>query len=216
MKTKSLAAVFFIILVVIPIFFVSLLGENNRIDDLVDNYFSKLQVEDFSGECPPISINQTANKIDEGVICSNKNFVFIISLLQLFDLLNTADYSVNIKRDSFWIPFISEDTITVSVNLVATENDEEINYFDDIKYLPGLFVVQRKDLRWEIKNISLNSPELISLFNSFKNTLDFEKYIKKTDTGYEFNNVVINKNNVTVLDRLLLKLNIQKINNILE
>jgi len=193
-------------------FFVSLLGENHQIDDSINNYFTKLKAEDFSGKCIPISINSNAVSKTE---CSNDNFIFILSVLKQFDLVGSKSYTVQLKRNHFWIPYISSDTVAVSLSL-SDNTEGGLVLFSNSQYISELFIVKRNNLSWNIHEIRIDDPQLIETFYHFKNTLNLDKYITKTKTGYIFNQVEIDNSTTTEVDKVLLKYNLQKVKEFLK
>jgi len=199
-------------IVFILAFFVSVLGENHKIDDLISAYISNLEEKEFSDKCIPVSINSELNNESS---CNQDNFVFFMSLLKRFNIFTAKNYSVKITRDNFWIPFYSDDTVKVSLSLLNSELEEDMGIFDEYEYISNIFIFKRQDLRWELHEISIIDPDLIKIFNDIKQNLNFNKYIKNTPEGYIFNNVEVNINNITNVDKLLLKFNLQKINNAL-
>ena len=213
MKFKFFGTVVFLALGVL-LFFASLLGENYHVDELVDNYFTDLKVGEFFEQCIPISI--ASNKLSE-TTCSNDNFIFILSILKHFDLVGAKSYTVELKRSHFWIPYISSDTVAVSLSL-SQDTDDLFDMLDISKheYISDLFIIKRKVLSWSIHEISITDPQLIEIFYHFKNTLNSNKYIAKTKQGYVFNNTEIDNSAMTEVDKMLLKYNIQKLNQFLK
>jgi len=195
----------------ILLFFVSLLGENHHIDDLISSHISKLEKENFSNECVPILIN---SEVSNELSCNQESFIFLVSLLKRFDLFTAKNYSVNTTRDVFWIPFYSDDIVKVSLSLVDTEVDD-MGIFDEYEYISNIFIVKRHNSGWKLHEISIMDPVLIKIFHEVKEDLNFNKYIKKTTKGYIFNNVEVNTNDITYLDKRLLKFNLQQINSAL-
>jgi hypothetical protein len=212
MKFKYFGILLFSVFGFLLFFFVSLLGENHHIDDSINNYFTKLKAEDFSGKCIPISI--TSNTVSKAE-CSNDNFIFILSILKHFDLVGSKSYKVQLERSHFWIPYISSDTIAVSLSL-SNNTDGALDLFGHSQYISDLFIIKRNNLSWSIHEIRLNDPQLIKTFNHFKNTLDLDKYITKTKTGYIFNKVEIDNSTTTEVDKILLKYNLQKVKEFLK
>jgi hypothetical protein len=212
MKFKFFGILLLTVFVLLLFFFASLLGENHHIDDSINNYFTKLKAEDFSGKCIPISITSDAVSKTE---CSNDNFIFILSVLKHFDLLGSKSYTVQLKRSHFWIPYISSDTVAVSLSL-SDNTEGGLAIFSNPQYISELFVVKRNNLSWSIHEIRIDDPQLIKAFYHFKKTLDLDKYITKTKTGYIFNQVEIDNSTTTEVDKILLKYNLQKVNEFLK
>ncbi|NRA84837.1 MAG: hypothetical protein HRU22_14035 [Gammaproteobacteria bacterium] len=200
------------------LFFVSLLGENHRINDLIKEHFIKLKAEDYSAKCIPISIGSIILEHQNQQVCDTQNFLLSLSLLKKFDLLAAKDYNVNIKRDNFWIPYFSNGTVTVSLKLQNTSEQDYFSFnsqFEDA-YVKELFIVKRKNWRWVIDQVNLNEPTLVEIFNDFQKTLNFDKYIEKTTEGYNFHDISIESQKLTGLDKRLLRFNLQKVAELLD
>ena len=227
-KSKLIVMLCIVMLLCIPLTFVSLLGENNHANTLIQDYFKQVQQENFAGSCLPIKIADkaenkpvisseisTLNTTSEND-CANNNFVFVLTLLDHFSLLEESDYVVNIERDNFWLPWLTNDEVTVSINLISRKVLESQGLFEKHNYINQLLVVQRDGLTWRIKEARLNTPELITRFTQYKNNLDFEKYLAKTATGYQFKPVSIDISDMTAVEKKLLKFNLQKLEKIVK
>ena len=195
----------------ILLFFISLLGENHHIDDLISSHINELEKQSFSSNCVPIFIN---TEVNNELSCNQDSFIFFVSLLERFNLFSDKSYSVKVVRDDFWIPFYSDDIVKVSLSLVDSEVDE-MGIFNEYEYISNIFIVKRQDSAWKLDQVSIIEPALMKIFNKMKKNINFNKYITKTENGYELNNIEIDTNNMTNVDKLLLKYNLQKINSVL-
>jgi len=99
---------------------------------------------------------------------------------------------------------------------LSDNTEDGLTIFSNPQYISELFVVQRNNLSWSINEIRIVDPQLIKAFYHFKNTLDLDKYITKTKTGYIFNQVEIDNSTTTEVDKILLKYNLQKVNEFLK
>ncbi|MEW6991955.1 hypothetical protein AADZ91_14890 [Colwelliaceae bacterium 6441] len=212
MKAKIIVILFVVILIVIPLFLASILGENDHIDDVVDDYFGNLKKGDFSGTCIPIFVEQGTIDKSQNTVCSNENFLLTISLLKYFELKDIDNYLVKIKRDNFWFPFISESEVLVSISLIDKDINDGFSIFDDAEYITGLFAIKRVGLSWKASSISIIEPKLLGIYKSYKSEVDFEKYLKKIDAGYKFSDIIIDSRDMTEVDKLLLRFNLQEVN----
>ncbi|MBE3933146.1 hypothetical protein HJ148_23555 [Vibrio parahaemolyticus] len=107
-------------LAVVVSFFVivSVAGENSRADEIVGELFIKLKNEDFSSECIKVVAGSNQNFDSH---CDQDMFVFTVSLLKRFDLLDGSNFSINLKKENYWFPFINNQGIRVSLNLSQTQ-----------------------------------------------------------------------------------------------
>jgi hypothetical protein len=193
----------------ILLFFISLLGENHHIDDLITHHISKLEKERYSNNCVPISIN---SEVENELSCNQDSFIFYVSLLERFDLFSAENYYIKVTRDVFWIPFYSDDVVKVSLSIVVPEANA-VGIFKEYEYISDLFIVKRQNSGWVLDEASIMEPALIKIFNQMKNNINFNKYTTKTENGYQFSNIEIDTKNISNVDKLLLKFSLQKINN---
>ncbi|NAW70065.1 hypothetical protein CAG54_13160 [Vibrio sp. V27_P1S3P104] len=197
------------LVVVVSFFFVvSVAGENSRADEIIGELFIKLKKEDFSSECIKI-VTDNAQNFDS--YCDQDMFVFTVSLLKRFDLFNGSNFSINLKKENYWFPFINNQGIRVSLNLSQTEKSSFFKLSNDLDYVTDLFVIKRTGFKWKIDSITINEPELATIFNETRKQIDFKKYLVQLDSGYQINEIIINEGEFTDIDKLLLKFSVEKL-----
>ncbi|MFW1586376.1 hypothetical protein ACEWBR_21965 [Vibrio parahaemolyticus] len=197
-------------LAVVVSFFVivSVAGENSRADEIVGELFIKLKNEDFSSECIKVVAGSNQNFDSH---CDQDMFVFTVSLLKRFDLLDGSNFSINLKKENYWFPFINNQGIRVSLNLSQTQKSSFFKLSNDLDYVTDLFVIKRTGFKWQIDSITINEPELAKIFNDTKKQIDFQKYLVQLDSGYQLNEMIIHEGEFTDIDRLLLKFSVEKL-----
>lgn len=212
-------AVLICITVFLSIFsFAGLLGENHRIDDLVNEHFNKLKAEDYSVKCFPIVVENQPVDFDKSAECHDQSFLLYISLLKHYDLLGDDNYSVNTERSGFWIPYLLPGEIKVSLSFQKQSDQSLIPLIDESEaiFIKDLFIIKRDKWNWVISEAHINDANLVDIYNAFSMSLDFDKYIQKTETGYQFNSVTIKSEDVTHIDKRLLRFNLQKVAELLK
>jgi len=223
MKTPKKSFPYTVMFIGIVLFFsifvgAGLMGENHRIDDLINEHFTKFKDENYSTKCFPISIDSRVVKVEEDNLCNNQNFLLYISLLKKFELIGGGKYSVNIKRNSFWIPFIKSENISVSISLQKESDKSWIPFVGNNNevFINDLFTVKRNKWNWDISRVVVIDPDLVKIFTGFETSLDFNKFIEKTDTKYQFNSEIIDSENITDIEKRLLRFNLQKVAELLK
>ncbi|WP_216639317.1 hypothetical protein, partial [Vibrio fujianensis] len=143
--------------------------------------------------------------------CDQDMFVFTVSLLKRFDLFNGSNFFINLKKENYWFPFINNQGIRVSLNLSQTEKSSFFKLSNDLDYVTELFVIKRTGFKWKIDSITINEPELATIFNETSKQIDFKKYLVQLDSGYQLNEIIINEGEFTDIDKLLLKFSVEKL-----
>ncbi|WP_047049755.1 hypothetical protein [Vibrio mexicanus] len=201
-------AFFSVVTIFLFFFLVSVAGENSRTDSIVEEFVISVTNEDFSNEC--ISV-VTLNSEDADLDCEQNMFVFAVSLLKRFEFLESDSPYIYLKRENYWIPFIHNEGIRLSLSLSETERTDWFGLSDDIDYVSDLFVIKRNGFRWQIDSITIMEPELAAIYHNMKEQIDFDKYLVKVDSGYQIKDVTINDHLFTEEDRLLLKFSVEKL-----
>lgn len=195
------------------IVYVSILGDNHKIDYLVNQFFTDIQQRKFDSVCTVITPELTSG-MDSGESCLDFCFLLELSMLQHFSLENRNDYNVEIKKSHFWIPYLSPDTISVSVGFTEKHDNLVKNFFQEIPadtYIKDLILIERKRGGWKIKQLTIGDASLAERINTLKTTLDLETYIKATENGYILNHSEINSKQLTPTERKLLEFSIFKL-----
>ncbi|MCF7484247.1 hypothetical protein L3V31_21405 [Vibrio sp. J1-1] len=191
-------------------FLVSVAGESGRADTIIKELFSKLKNEDFSSECIEI-VRIDGQSV--GSNCEQDMFVFTISLLKRFELFGASNYFVYLERENYWIPFINNHGIRVSLSLSEAEQSSFSILSNDLDYVTDLFFVKRTGFRWDIDKIVISDPKLVEIFNETRKQIDFNKYVVQLDSGYRLKEIAIQNGEFTDIDRLLLKFSMEKLLN---
>jgi outer membrane murein-binding lipoprotein Lpp len=148
----------------------------------------------------------------------NFNFLLESALLTQYNLIDQPDYKVELKRSNFWVPYVSEDLVRVSVLLkkkearrilFARSNDEVKNFIEN------LIVMKREKRTWKIKEFAIADSSLAGTYNDLRQNFDLNKYVQKTSEGFRFNSAEINFKTLTPNDKRLLNFSLYKIQKLL-
>ena len=183
----------------IGLFMVSLLGENHKVEALVNEYTKQLTIDSLPDEClsmPLPEIKQTREQ------CLNNNFIVNISLLEYFGVLQD-DFVVRVRREQFWIPF-AVDTVNVSIALESGKNT------DEVVFIKNLFQVNRIDGHWQVISMEINDERLKALIVLNQQNMNIEKYIKFNESNIELQAQKLNLTKLTVKERYLIKFSVNK------
>lgn len=257
-KPRLKLSVVFIILAVIVVgvlTYVSILGENHKINRVIVNYFNNLKDGEYLEACKSFSSNVQdervsstvrplaaamarldddfeAGRLDTQVYqeerkaletriqeildehCLNFNFLLELSLLQYYNLVDHYNYKVEIKRNHFWIPFMRDDSVRVSI-LLREKEDKGIadtlsrgrtgNFIDD------LIVVVREKGTWKIREFNVADTAIAGIYNDVPQNIDINKYTTKTTNGFRLKDSDINFQTLTPIDKRLLRFSLYRI-----
>lgn len=196
---KHTVTVLIVVTLLIGLFVASLLGENHKIEALVNEYTKQLTIDNLPDEClsiPLTEIKQTR------VQCLNNNFIVNLSLLEYFGVLQD-DFAVHIRREQFWIPFVV-DEVNVSIALKSDKHT------DEVVFIKNLFQVNRIDGHWQVSSMAINEERLKALIVLNQQNMNFEKYIKFNENNVELNAQTLNLADLTTKERYLIKFSTNK------
>ena len=180
--SAAIAAGFIVMLI-----FVSLLGENNNVNDTVASFYKHIKAHDYGNA----STYVTADAIDRFTTSSGMDFedyafVLELALLSHYNLIDKEDYRVVISRESFWIPYMNNATVKVGVFLKAKGKSllENLQHLSSPHKIHGLFTVERVNGIWKITQIQLQDPPLSNRFTTLAARLKNTHGVITTKTGF--------------------------------
>lgn len=200
-----------IILSAVILFFVfltyaSILGENNRIDEVVNGYFENIKNRKFS------EASQFLSKEQKDVFSKNNfsdlSFLLELSLLEKYNLMEQSNYKIKFKRSQFWLPFINRDKIGVGVLLEDVEKQgvfERFSFKQRSDYVENLILVKREGGSWRIVDIDIDNPGIKDAYKKFKSLLNENMFYKMTsDRSIELLHTKINLDDIRPYERRIL------------
>lgn len=191
------------------IVFVSVLGENHRVDFLVEGFFKDLGEGNYSRICPFVRTDASDDSA-----CADRLFLLETALLSHFNLLDQKDYSLVIFRDRFWVPFASPDHVDVDVALTEKKSnmfERWMARFEVKERVDGFMTLERHNGQWKIASVRFNTPPLAQIMDDYANRLDLNRYIVKTANGYAFQPGEIDFSKLSPADRRLFEYSLKKI-----
>jgi hypothetical protein len=216
-KPRLKVSVIFIMLaifVIVVLTYVSILGENDKIDRVIAAYFNNLKDGMYLEACEGFSSNVQEDQLSSDELRMNFNFLLELSLLKRYNLIDNYDYKVELKRSHFWIPFISDDSVRVSV-LLRKKEDKGISYAlsrgHGSELTRNLIVVRREKRSWKIKQFTIADSSISDIYSDVRQNIDLNKYVQRTPNGFRLMNTEVNFNTLTPLDKRLLRFSLYKI-----
>jgi hypothetical protein len=220
MKKSSLNVGVIFIIMALAIFvigiltYVSVLGENNKIDRLIVAYFNNLKDGMYLEACESFSSNVQGGQLASDDQRMNFNFLFELSLLKHYNLVDSYDYKVELERSHFWIPFISDDAVRVSVLLKKNEHKGIVDALSESQkeaLTRNLIVVGREKGTWKIRQFAIADSAIADTYNDVQKSIDLNKYVKRQPNGFRFNDAEIDFKTLTSIDKRLLRFSLYKI-----
>jgi hypothetical protein len=194
-------------LFVVFIVFISILGENHKTDEIVNDFFKKINKGEY------IEATQFLSKQKKESLANNNFselfFLLELSLLKKYNLMDKNDYKIKSRRSQFWLPFTNRDRIGVSILLEDVKKREVFNTFSSNKhsdYIDNLITVKREDGVWRIVDINIDAPAIKNTYEKFESLLNENRVVKiVSDRVIELQNKKINFNEIKSFEKRILK-----------
>ncbi len=201
-----------VICVLAGIGYISLLGENDRATTTVKTYFDNIANKRYEANTQLVSrnFNKQFNNLNDPI---TYQFSLETALLNHFGLMNTAEYTTETRRDEFWIPYLSSDTVHVSIEIhpKGSKNILE-NLFskDNRKFLKKFVTLVREDGRWKISGLDIHAKAIGADFQKTMMSMQKSKYIRQTEQGLVFMANTIDFKTLDPIQKRILTFNLNK------
>ncbi|WP_435276824.1 hypothetical protein ACMAZF_07775 [Psychrobium sp. nBUS_13] len=197
---KHTVTVLIVVTLLIGLFVASLLGENHKVEALVNEYTKQLTIDSLPDECLSMPLSEIKQTREQ---CLNNNFIVNLSLLEYFGVLQ-EDFTVQIRREQFWIPF-AVNAVNVSIALVSDNNN------DEVLFIKNLFQVNRIDGHWQVINTEISDEKLRNIIFMNQQSIDVEKYIKIDGHDVRLIDQKLDLTKLTPKERYLVKFSTSKL-----
>ena len=191
--------------IVMLLIMVSILGENHRAKELVENYLETVKVGFEAEKCIPLNLKSSSG-VDQRLSCEDQSFLFLISLMKTLELKNFGSVVYTTDLRKYWTPFSSNNSVSVHVTFESLSEKTLSNI---------IFVVERDGLSWAIDKIDINSKELVSVYEEFK-ALDLSRYVEVADDTLEIKSNYLKKGRLSYIEKMVIKYNLQRLNEFLK
>lgn len=184
-KLHSLFALLFVLLVVF-LFYASIWGENKKIAVVVENFFNAIQEQNYQLACEKLGTNNLCKVSAKNENNSINAFALELCLLKHFRLLDSASYTVKIKKNKMWFPYISTDSVSVDLQLKGADDAgfdfspaKLVTLFqrNEGAFLEKFLHVKRVDGRWRIDGFDIKSANILADYNKILQEIDLAEYI---------------------------------------
>lgn len=204
-RSKLLLKFFGLLPIVTILVIVSVMGENHRAKELVEDYLESVKAGSVTGKCITLSFSNST-KAKRKLSCEDQNFLFLLALMKALELkdFSSIEYVADLRKH--WTPFSSKDYVSVEVSF---ENQGESS-LSNIE-----FVVKREGLSWKIENIEVSDRKLLSVYEEFE-TLDLYKYVEVSANSLELKSARLQNDSLSYVEKMLIKYNLQRLNQYLQ
>lgn len=192
----------------------SILGENHKINRVIQSYFANVKDGMYLEACAAFSSKMEGEQLLNDEQRMNFNFLLESALVKRYNLVDVFDYKVDVERSNFWIPFVSGDSVGVSVALRKRDDNRAPGSpprLHEGGLTRNLIVVGRERGSWKIRRFAIAGSSLADTYHEVRQAIDLNRYVQKTPGGFRFKDAEIDLKTMTPLDKRLLRFSLYKI-----
>jgi len=201
------------ICLVAAVIYVSLLGENGKINDLAEGFFEKVLKDQYE-----LVTSDVYRPPGEGEF-SKENlpdslFVLQLSLLKYYGCQDGGRCDIAIKKDHMWVPFVMEGPVRVSISLkrsidkglrqVPSAMGRLFMKRHEPDFIDGLLTVERRHGKWVITGINLPGSKIEKIYADLSGRLNPNKYARVAPNYIVLHELNINTTGIDPVERKLL------------
>jgi hypothetical protein len=192
--------------------YISLLGENDRAQTTVKRYFDNIAGQRYDSNTPLCSFtyNQKFDNVNDPI---THQFSLETALLNHFSLINTAQYTIEARRDGFWFPCLGQNTIHVSIRVSPQGSSRILTRLmdrSDQKFLKDLVTLVREDGKWKIADIDTRTSAIAKDYQETKHSMQHSKYIQQTTGGLTLKENTIEFATLDPIQKRIIRFNLNK------
>lgn len=217
-KTTIVLAISLFALVIIGgILYASLLGENNEAVSTASNFLTDIKNKKYTHAIEYYTVETRKELFKSNEDAINFHFLIELALLNHFNLLKSKNYSFKMYRNNLWIPFTKNETIHLHVIYYSTDNNQKTifqsNKADQVK---NIITMQRVNGSWRISKINLDHESISGIFSKLQSESVLDKYATVTKDGFLIKGISVNTDEMSDLEKRIMKFNFQKIIELLD
>lgn len=197
---------------ILALIFISLLGELNKVNESVENFFLAIREQKYHSQEENMISVANLDVFDTKGDFSQNCFLLELSLLEYYGLTDKSDYKIQFKRGNFWIPFFQTPSINVHVSLLRPSKvSDNVKWQEPIK---DLFVVTRQSGAWRITRINLKKSPLFEKYKILKPGTNSDSYISQKGNDVTIN-LKFNTENLTIVEKRKLQFILKRVGQLL-
>ena len=210
LSTKIIIAAAFLCFILFLVF-VSVLGINNNAQSDVKHFFQQVSSRDYAGALKLYS-EKARTKQASFQETIRFHFTLELALLEHFGLMDNPRYSIKIKRDNMWLPFLTPNELKVSVNFTPQQDTNLIaEYLSKAgpDALNGFITMRRENEKWKISQINIEGSKLENVFKRIYPQVTAGKYVSVTPENIELKAAHLELKKLDPLERKILTRDLQ-------
>ena len=201
-------------LLVCAVAYVSLLGENNKIDELVQGFFQDIRSGDYDTGLRP----NTAGPHEDA---ADALFLLDLALYEHYGFPGRNDSEMVLKKSRLWVPFLSDGPVKVDVGLRKRPGKGFLNQASSLvgkagsatgeaPLVEGLLTVARKHGNWVVASINVKGSAIEKEYADLEERLRSERYLTRTAHGFTMKAFEARPGEMTFVDKQMLILALRK------
>lgn len=203
-----------IVVLIGAVAYISLLGENNKIDELTQSFFQDVRLGRYDHG---IGTDMAAPHEDP----SDSLFLLDLALFKHYGLLGCSNCETVFSRSRLWVPFLSEGPVMVDV-LVRKRpggrfSEQALALMGRIgssgekaEFVKGLLSVDRKGGTWVLASINVKGSAIEKTYADLQNQLRLQHYLTRTAHGFTMQPFEINLHEMPLVEKEMLLHMLQK------
>ena len=206
--TVSFALIMLAIIVIGVLTYVSILGENDKIDRMIGEYFNNLKSGNYLEASNSFASNVQGNQRPDNEQRVTFNFLLELTLIKHYTLLDQYDYRVELKKSDFWIPCISNNAVRVSILLRGKDEQGILSTGSRGQrgtLLNNFIVVVREHGAWKIRQFNITDSAIAGMYTELRTSVDLNQYVQRTSDGFQLKNAHLNLRTLSPLDKRVLR-----------
>ncbi|OGP93025.1 MAG: hypothetical protein A2Z19_00055 [Deltaproteobacteria bacterium RBG_16_54_18] len=194
--------------------YVSILGENDKIDRVIGEYFNNLKSGNYREACDVFSASILTSQGADDDRLVTFNFILELALLTHYNLMDQYDYTVELQRSRVWIPFVGNDAVQVGIVLKRKDQhgvSGKRAVTQQNSRLHDFITVVRERGSWKIRQFNITDSAIAEVYNELRGRVDLNRYIQRTSDGFQIKNADVNLTTLSSIDRRILRFSLYKI-----
>jgi archaellum component FlaF (FlaF/FlaG flagellin family) len=215
--TIVLAILLFALIIIGGILYASLLGENNEAVSTASNFLTDIKNKKYTQAIEYYAVETRKELFKSNEDAINFHFLIELALLNHFNLLKSENYSFKMYRNNLWIPFTKNKTINLHVIYYSTDNNQKtIFQSNKADQVNNIITMQRVNGSWGISKINVDHESISGIFSKLQSESELDKYATVTKDGFLIKGISVNTDEMSDLEKRIMKFNFQKIIELLD
>lgn len=200
-----------VLVLVVAVVYVSLLGENKKIDELTQSFFQEIQGGTYGEASRGVRVNAPGPPEET----ADSLFLLELALRKHYGLLDTNAFEVTTLRNRLWVPFLKNNRVEVSVSLSRKPEGGSFrdtlsrigrlwSHGNDADSIGHLLTVARKNGNWVVESANVSGSAIERTYDEMRERLGSHQYLARIRHGFVMHAFLVNVDSIDPLERQLL------------